>query len=54
MRLIDADQFNQFIIDVPEDVFDACSFARGVEAVLDQIREAPTIEIRNGKSFDER
>lgn len=43
MRLIDAQKFDEYITKVPEDVYDACSFVRGVETVLDAIRNAPTI-----------
>lgn len=43
MRLIDAEPFDEFLISVPDDVYDACSFVRGVEVVLDRIREAETV-----------
>lgn len=52
MRLIDVEPFDSFIIKVPEDVFDACSYVRGVEDTLTMIRRSDTI-LRQGKTFSE-
>ena len=41
-RLIDASPFDKFIISVPEDVYDAMSYIRGVEDMLALIRKAKT------------
>ena len=43
MRLIDADKFNKVIYHVPEDVYDAQSYIRGMEDMLDRIRQAETV-----------
>ena len=40
-KLIDATQFDGLIMSVPEDVFDAQSYIRGVEDVLALVRSAP-------------
>ena len=49
-RLIDANKFDRFIISVPEDVYDAFSYIRGVEDVLNIIRETKT---ENEEEMDE-
>lgn len=41
-RLIDATPFDRLIISVPEDVYDAQSYIRGVEDMLYLIRSAKT------------
>lgn len=41
-RYIDASIFDNFIIHVPEDIYDAYSYVRGVEDVLHIIRSAKT------------
>ena len=41
-RLIDATPFDRLIISVPEDVYDAFSYVRGVEDILYLIRSAKT------------
>ena len=41
-RLIDAEPFDRFIISVPEDVYDALSYIRGIEDMLYLIRSAKT------------
>ena len=43
MRLIDADKFNGVIYHIPDDVYDEGSFIRGIEFILDKIREADTV-----------
>ena len=40
-KLIDATPFDGLIMSVPEDIFDAQSYIRGVEDVLALIRSAP-------------
>lgn len=45
MRLIDADAFKIFFTNVPEDAHQE-SYIKGVEAVLDAIETAPTVEIK--------
>ena len=41
-RLIDATPFDKFIISVPEDVYDALSYIRGIEDMIYLIRSAKT------------
>lgn len=41
-RLIDASPFDKLIIHVPDDVYDAQSYVRGVEDILYLIRTAKT------------
>ena len=41
-RLIDANEFDKFLISVPEDIYDAYSYIRGVEDVLERVRKAKT------------
>ena len=41
-RLIDASPFDSFIISVPDDVYDAFSYVRGIEDMLTLIRTAKT------------
>ena len=41
-RLIDASPFDRLIISVPEDIYDAQSYVRGVEDILTLIRTAKT------------
>ena len=43
MRLIDADKFNGFICHIPEDVYDAQSYIRGMEDVINSIRNTKTV-----------
>lgn len=43
MRIIDAEPFDNFIIRVPDDVYDAFSYIRGVEDLLHKIRSAETV-----------
>ena len=42
MRLIDADAFEVFFLNVPDDAHPE-SYVRGVESVLDAVEEAPTV-----------
>lgn len=53
MRLIDAEPFDRLLLHVPEDVYDAQSFAQGVETVLEKIRTAETVEIPLKDSYNE-
>ena len=41
-RLIDASPFDKLIMGIPEDVYDAQSYIRGIEDVLYLIRTAKT------------
>ena len=41
-RLIDASPLDRMIMRVPDDVYDAGSYIRGVEDVLDFVRSLPT------------
>lgn len=43
MRLIDADKFNGVICHIPEDVYDAQSYIRGMEDVINSIRNTKTV-----------
>ena len=40
-KLIDASRFDKLVMKVPPDVFDEVSYIRGVEDVLELIRNAP-------------
>ena len=44
-RLNDANPFDRFIISVPEDVYDAMSYIRGIEDMLYLIRSAKTEQV---------
>ena len=41
-RLIDASPFDKLIISVPDDIYDAFSYIRGIEDILAMIRSAKT------------
>ena len=43
MRLIDADPFDRSLYHIPDDVYDPQSYAFGVEAVLNKIRQSDTV-----------
>ena len=43
MRLIDADKFDGVIYHIPEGVYDAQSYIRGMEDVINEIRKTKTV-----------
>ena len=56
MRLIDASPFDRLIMSVPEDVYDAQSYVRGVEDILYLIRTAKEVKdvLQDSKELSER